>query len=120
MANVALNKITKQFRNVTALRDVSFEIKDGEFFVLLGPTGAGKTTALRVIAGLEKQDAGAVTFDGEAVDARSPAERDIAFVFQQDVVARGFAAQNAPGFPQAAGQQHQHPVTGAQARYPGQ
>lgn len=83
MANVVLNQITKQFRNVTALRDVSFEIKDGEFFVLLGPTGAGKTTSLRVIAGLEKQDAGTVTFDGEAVDARSPAERDIAFVFQQ-------------------------------------
>lgn len=83
MANVALNNITKQFRNVTALRDVSFDIKDGEFFVLLGPTGAGKTTSLRVIAGLEKQDAGVVTFDGEPVDARSPAERDIAFVFQQ-------------------------------------
>jgi len=83
VANVALNQITKQFRNVTALRDVSFDIQDGEFFVLLGPTGAGKTTSLRVIAGLEKQDAGTVTFDGEAVDARSPAERDIAFVFQQ-------------------------------------
>ncbi|MFN8493725.1 MAG: ABC transporter ATP-binding protein [Caldilineaceae bacterium] len=83
MANVALNNITKQFRNVTALRDVSFKIYDGEFFVLLGPTGAGKTTSLRVIAGLEKQDAGTVTFDDEAVDGRSPAERDIAFVFQQ-------------------------------------
>lgn len=83
MATVALNNITKQFRNVTALRDVSFEIKDGEFFVLLGPTGAGKTTSLRVIAGLEKQDSGTVTFDGDSVDSRSPAERDIAFVFQQ-------------------------------------
>ena len=83
MATVALNNITKQFRNVTALRDVSFEIKDGEFFVLLGPTGAGKTTSLRVIAGLEKQDTGTVTFDGAPVDSRSPAERDIAFVFQQ-------------------------------------
>jgi multiple sugar transport system ATP-binding protein len=83
VANVTLTKITKQFRNVTALRDVSFEIQDGEFFVLLGPTGAGKTTTLRVIAGLEKQDAGYVHFDGESVDERSPAERDIAFVFQQ-------------------------------------
>lgn len=83
MANVALKNITKQFRGIIALHDVSFELADGEFFVLLGPTGAGKTTALRVIAGLEKQDAGSVLFDGEAVDARSPAERDIAFVFQQ-------------------------------------
>lgn len=83
VANVALRSITKQFRGVTALQDISFEIGDGEFFVLLGPTGAGKTTTLRVIAGLEKQDAGAVLFDSEAVDTYSPAERDIAFVFQQ-------------------------------------
>jgi len=83
MANVALHNITKRFRGVTALRDVSFEIADGEFFVLLGPTGAGKTTTLRVIAGLEKQDAGSVHFDGEPVDKLSPAVRDIAFVFQQ-------------------------------------
>jgi multiple sugar transport system ATP-binding protein len=83
MADVLLDKITKRFRNVTALRDVSFEIRDGEFFVLLGPTGAGKTTTLRVIAGLEKQDEGRVLFDGQSVDAASPAERDIAFVFQQ-------------------------------------
>jgi multiple sugar transport system ATP-binding protein len=80
---VALRNITKHFRGIPALQDVTFEIADGEFFVLLGPTGAGKTTALRVVAGLEKQESGSVLFDGEAVDARSPAERDIAFVFQQ-------------------------------------
>jgi multiple sugar transport system ATP-binding protein len=83
MATVSLQHITKRFRNVTALRDVSLEIQDGEFFVLLGPTGAGKTTTLRVIAGLEKQDAGSVHFDGVAMEGRPPAERDIAFVFQQ-------------------------------------
>jgi multiple sugar transport system ATP-binding protein len=83
MATVSLQHITKRFRNVTALREVSLEIKDGEFFVLLGPTGAGKTTTLRVIAGLEKQDEGSVSFDGVAMDGRPPAERDIAFVFQQ-------------------------------------
>lgn len=83
MANVELRGITKRFRGVTALRDVSFSIADGEFFVLLGPTGAGKTTTLRVIAGLEKQENGSVLFDGAAVDSLSPAERDVAFVFQQ-------------------------------------
>ncbi len=83
MANVSLQQITKHFRNVTALREVSFDVKDGELFVLLGPTGAGKTTTLRIVAGLERQDAGTVAFDGEVIDGRPPAERDIAFVFQQ-------------------------------------
>ncbi len=83
MTNVALQNLTKRFQTVTALKDVSFSIADGEFFVLLGPTGAGKTTTLRVIAGLEKQDEGHVLFDEEIVDAFSPADRDIAFIFQQ-------------------------------------
>lgn len=83
MSNVKIDGITKRFPGVTALKDVSFEIQDGEFFVLLGPTGAGKTTALRVIAGLEKQDEGSISFDGEVIDNFPPADRDIAFVFQQ-------------------------------------
>lgn len=83
MSNVELQHITKRFPGVTALNNVSFDVKDGEFFVLLGPTGAGKTTTLRVIAGLEKQDEGTVLFDGEPVDNLVPADRDVAFVFQQ-------------------------------------
>ena len=83
MADVELKNISKSFGNVVALRDVSFDIADGEFFVLLGPTGAGKTTTLRVIAGLERQEEGSVLFDGQAVDEMTPADRDTAFVFQQ-------------------------------------
>jgi multiple sugar transport system ATP-binding protein len=83
MSQVTLSKITKRFKAVAALQDISLDIHDGEFFVLLGPTGAGKTTTLRIIAGLEKQDAGNVLFDGVAVDLLPPADRDIAFVFQQ-------------------------------------
>ena len=60
MSHITLKNITKRFGAVTALNDVSFEVKDGEFFVLLGPTGAGKTTTLRVIAGLKKPEAGSV------------------------------------------------------------
>jgi multiple sugar transport system ATP-binding protein len=83
MSHVALQHINKNFPGVTALDDISFEIKDGEFFVLLGPTGAGKTTTLRVIAGLEHQDGGSVLFDGEAIDTLTPSDRDTALVFQQ-------------------------------------
>lgn len=83
MSDVRLENVTKRFKDNTALDDVSLTINDGEFFVLLGPTGAGKTTTLRVIAGLEKQDAGRVYFDGASADAVTPADRDTAFVFQQ-------------------------------------
>lgn len=83
MSNVTLQQITKRFKQVAALEEVSFSVNHSEFFVLLGPTGAGKTTTLRIIAGLEKQDAGSVLFDGEPVDSLMPADRDIAFVFQQ-------------------------------------
>ena len=82
MADVILQNITKRFKGVTALKDVSLDIKDGEFFVLLGPTGAGKTTTLRVIAGLERQDEGSVLIDGEVVDEITPSGRDVALVFE--------------------------------------
>src|SRR3972149_2160367 len=83
MSHVELHHLSKHFPGVTALDDISFDVKDGEFFVLLGPTGAGKTTTLRVIACLEHQDAGSILFDGEAVDNLTPSDRDIALVFQQ-------------------------------------
>jgi len=83
MADVTMQNITKRFKGVTALKDVSFDVKDGEFFVLLGPTGAGKTTTLRVIAGLERQDEGSVSIDGEVVDDITPSGRDVALVFEQ-------------------------------------
>ena len=83
MSQISLQNISKRFGEITALKEVSLDIQDSEFFVLLGPTGAGKTTTLRLIAGLEKQDAGQITFDGQGVDNLAPADRDVAFVFQQ-------------------------------------
>jgi multiple sugar transport system ATP-binding protein len=83
MSHITLQHITKHFRDVTALNNVSFAIQDGEFFVLLGPTGAGKTTTLRIIAGLEHQDGGQIVFDDVDVSTFTPADRDVAFVFQQ-------------------------------------
>ena len=83
MSKVTLSNITKRFNQVTALKDVSFSVDNGEFFVLLGPTGAGKTTTLRVLCGLEKQDEGQIRFDDENMDEVSPADRDTAIVFQE-------------------------------------
>ena len=83
MAEVRLSGITKRFGDVTAIDDLSLAIADGELVVLLGPTGAGKTTTLRVVAGLEKPEAGRVEIAGEDVTSEPPAVRDVAFVFQQ-------------------------------------
>ncbi len=83
MAEVRLENITKDFGRVRALEGLSFHIEDGEFFVLLGPTGAGKTTTLRTVAGLERPAAGRVLLGGEDATGWSPAQRDVAFVFQQ-------------------------------------
>jgi len=82
MANVKLVSLTKTFGSITAVDNMNLEIRDKEFFILLGPTGAGKTTTLRLIAGLEKQDEGEVHIDNVLVDDYSPALRDVAFVFQ--------------------------------------
>jgi multiple sugar transport system ATP-binding protein len=83
MAEISLDDISKRFGAVEAVRNLSLSIADGEFVVLLGPTGAGKTTTLRLIAGLERPDAGLVTIRGRDVTREVPAERDVAFVFQQ-------------------------------------
>jgi multiple sugar transport system ATP-binding protein len=83
MAEISLVDISKRFGAVEAVRNLSFSIADGEFVVLLGPTGAGKTTTLRLIAGLERPDAGRVMIRGRDVTSEVPADRDVAFVFQQ-------------------------------------
>lgn len=83
MASISLDRVTKRFNDVAALSDVQLEVKDGEFFVLLGPSGAGKTTTLRVVAGLEQPEQGSVRMNGENVTQWHVADRDCAFVFQQ-------------------------------------
>ena len=82
MARVLLENLTKKFGNISAINNLNIEIRDKEFFVLLGPTGAGKTTTLRCIAGLEKPDAGNIHIDHNIVNTWGPAERDVALVFQ--------------------------------------
>jgi len=83
MAEVILQNISKSFGLIEAVSDVSLTIADGDFLVLLGPTGAGKTTMLRLISGLERPDVGTVFIDGRDVTAEIPAMRNVAMVFQQ-------------------------------------
>ncbi len=86
MATVKLENITKRFGELIALDDITLDIQDQEFFVLLGQTGAGKTTTLRCIAGLDKPEEGSIYLDGVSVNDKTPAERDVAFVFQSHIL----------------------------------
>ncbi|MEM3697445.1 MAG: ABC transporter ATP-binding protein [Candidatus Bathyarchaeia archaeon] len=82
MARILLKNLTKRFGNVVAVNNLSLEVKDKEFLVLLGPSGCGKTTVLRCIAGLETQDEGEIYVGETLVNDLPPKERDVAMVFQ--------------------------------------
>ena len=83
MAEVRLEGVTKAFGDTRALDDVSLTVPDGSFVVLLGPTGAGKTTILRMVSGLDAPDTGEVFIGGRPMRGLTPAQRDVAMVFQQ-------------------------------------
>jgi len=83
MAEVELKGISKSFGEDVALDNVTMTVPDGSFVVLLGPTGAGKTTTLRMVSGLDKPDEGSVFIGGRDMAGLTPAQRDVAMVFQQ-------------------------------------
>lgn len=83
MADVVLSGVSKRFGGNSAVAKLDLSIANGELVVLLGPTGAGKTTTLRLVAGLERADEGRISIDGHDVSAVEPAGRDVTFVFQQ-------------------------------------
>ena len=83
MADLKIENVSKRFGDVQAVGNLNLDIKSGEFIVLLGPSGAGKTTTLRLVAGLETPEAGRVHIGGHDVTVLAPALRDVTFVFQQ-------------------------------------
>lgn len=82
MANVTLKNVVKRYDTKTIIDDVSLEIKDKEFLVLVGSSGCGKSTILRMIAGLEDITGGEIFIGDKCVNNVHPKDRDIAFVFQ--------------------------------------
>jgi multiple sugar transport system ATP-binding protein len=83
MADVSLRNLTRRFGSTPAVDNMNMTIANGSFVVLLGPTGAGKTTTLRLISGLEQPDSGSIFIDGRSVIDLTPAQRNVAMVFQQ-------------------------------------
>ena len=82
VVDVRLERVTKQFADVTAVDDLTLDIYSGEFISLLGPSGCGKTTTLRIIGGFEEPTAGTIFLGGSDVTTRPPYRRDVNTVFQ--------------------------------------
>jgi multiple sugar transport system ATP-binding protein len=83
VSEIELIGVTKRYADGTvAVRDLDLRIEDGEFMILVGPSGCGKSTTLRMIAGLETVSSGELRIGGKLVNDRTPAQRDVAMVFQ--------------------------------------
>jgi sulfate/thiosulfate transport system ATP-binding protein len=80
--SITIRGVSRCFGDFEALDDVSVEIPSGSLTALLGPSGSGKSTLLRVIAGLERPDAGTVEIDGRDATGQPPQRRGVGFVFQ--------------------------------------
>ncbi|MEC9343040.1 MAG: ABC transporter ATP-binding protein [Pseudomonadota bacterium] len=82
MQQLLVSSVVKRFGEMTVLASFDLEVRKGEFVALLGPSGCGKSTLLRIVAGLERPDAGAITIAGRPVDGLAPERRNVALMFQ--------------------------------------
>ena len=99
MASIRFENVVKHYGAYQAIRNISFEIPDGEFVVIVGPSGSGKTTMLRAIGGLERVNSGRIFIGDRDVTDLAPKHRDIAFVFQNYALYAHLTVRNNIGFP---------------------
>ncbi len=95
---IRVEHLSKRFGDFVAVDDVSFEIRHGELAALLGPSGGGKSTILRVISGLEQADGGRVVLEGDRVDHLDASARNVGFVFQHYALFRHMSVARNIGF----------------------
>ncbi|MBW2059775.1 MAG: ABC transporter ATP-binding protein [Deltaproteobacteria bacterium] len=84
--SLVLDQVTKRFGAILAVDHVCLVVEDREFLAIVGPTGCGKTTLLRLVAGLEKMDEGHIYIHGRCVDREKPAHRGVRMVFQDNAL----------------------------------
>src|SRR3954451_15887230 len=100
MAEIVLDKVTKKYPDgTTAVHEVDLSIADGEFIILVGPSGCGKATTLNMIAGLEDITSGELRIAGERVNDKAPKDRDIAMVFQSYALYPNMSVRENMAFP---------------------
>jgi len=99
MAQVRVENLTKKYGRLMAVNNVSFGCRDGEFFSILGPSGAGKTTTLELIAGIKKPDSGKIYIGTQLVNDLPPQERDVAMAFESYSLYPHFSVYENIAFP---------------------
>src|SRR5688572_3291795 len=82
MPSVSFDHVSKRFGQVSVVEDFSLRVEDGELLVLVGGSGSGKSTILRMVAGLEDVSAGTIAIDNRDITHLPPRDRDVAMVFQ--------------------------------------
>ncbi|MER8962496.1 ABC transporter ATP-binding protein [Mesorhizobium sp. M0701] len=99
MADIVFHNVTKRYGNTLAVDDASFAVDDNEFFCFFGPPLSGKSTILRLVLGLETPDAGEILIGGKPVNTVSPADRNVAMVFQNLALFPHMSARDNIRFP---------------------
>lgn len=99
MADIVFRNVTKRYGDTLAVDDASFTVNDNEFFCFFGPPLSGKSTILRLVLGLETPDTGEILIGGRPVNTVSPAERNVAMVFQNLALFPHMSARDNVRFP---------------------